>query len=319
MIRIVLMLALASPVAWANDWKDSSDVKLWMTGWVLDSGVDQAWLDRQMLDARRQPKVLELFNRQFEDRPWFEYRRIFDTDERALEGAAYWREHEDALTQAEIEYGVPAAIILAILGVETRYGQRVGDYPVLDTLLTLATEHPRRQAFFARELDFFIKLAWDQQLEAGSLTGSYAGAMGLPQFMPSSYQAYAVDFDGDQVADIWNNPADAIGSIASYLRRNGWRQGEPIVARAQLRSPVPMSPSLKRDRTLDSLRQAGVEFPIVDGGQTRAMLFELEGPDGSEYYVGLNNFYVLTRYNRSTLYAMAVERLANRIQRVKSQ
>ena len=318
-LALCLCALLISYPAFAGDFDESLTIKRWISSWVLDGGIEKDWLSRQMLDAQRQPRALELFQRQFEDKPWFEYRRIFDTQERGLEGANFWREHEAALTQAEIDYGVPAAIIVAIIGVETRYGQRVGSFPVLDTLLTLATEHPTRQEFFSAELDHFVKLTWDQRLEAATLMGSYAGAMGIPQFMPSSFRAYAVDFDGDGTTDIWNSPADAIGSVAAYLKRNGWRQGEPIVTQAQLRMPVPMSKGLKRDRTLAELREQGVEFAIVDGDQTRALLFQLEGPDGTEYHVGLNNFYVLTRYNRSTLYAMAVERLAQRIQRAKLQ
>lgn len=314
---VMAMGLIATSVATANEFADSQRLKRWSSAWVLDAQISQAWLDRQLLDVERQPKVLELFQRQFESKPWYEYRRLFDTDERALQGVNFWRTHEAVLSQAETDFGVPAEIIVAIIGVETQFGQRVGDYPVLDTLLTLALEHPRRQEFFSRELDHFIKLTWDQRLEAGSLVGSYAGAMGIPQFMPSSYRAYAVDFDQDGVIDIWNSPADAIGSVAAYLKRNGWRAGEPISARARLRAPVPMSPRLKQDRTLDQLRQAGVEFAIQNGGQSRAMLFDLEGPDGTEYYIGLNNFYTLTRYNRSTLYAMAVHRLATRIQKAK--
>ncbi|MGB0965967.1 MAG: lytic murein transglycosylase B [Litorivicinus sp.] len=319
MTRFWPVLLLLPLVASANDFKDSRALKQLTSGWILDSGIEQAWLERQLMDVERQPRVLELFKRQFEDKPWYEYRRIFDTQERAFEGVTFWREHEAALTQAEVEFGVPASIIVAIIGVETRFGQRVGSFPVLDTLLTLAFEHPRRQAFFSAELDHFIKLTWDQRLEAKSLMGSYAGAMGIPQFMPSSFRAYAIDFDGDGTTDIWNSAVDAIGSVAAYLKRNGWRQGEPIVAQAILRRDVAMSKGLKRDRTLAQLREQGVEFGIVDGDQTRALLFELEGADGKEYYVGLNNFYVLTRYNRSTLYAMAVERLAQRIQRAKLQ
>ena len=314
---VMAMGLIVTSVATANEFADSQRLKRWSSAWVLDAQISQAWLDRQLLDVQRQPKVLELFQRQFESKPWYEYRRLFDTDERALQGVNFWRTHEAVLSQAETDFGVPAEIIVAIIGVETQFGQRVGDYPVLDTLLTLALEHPRRQEFFSRELDHFIKLTWDQRLEAGSLVGSYAGAMGIPQFMPSSYRAYAVDFDQDGVIDIWNSPADAIGSVAAYLKRNGWRAGEPISARARLRAPVPMSPQLKQDRTLDQLRQAGVEFAIQNGGQSRAMLFDLEGPDGTEYYIGLNNFYTLTRYNRSTLYAMAVHRLATRIQKAK--
>lgn len=315
-IALALSLCIAMPSV-ANDFSDSTRLKRWTSAWVLDGQISQEWLDRQLIDVRRQPRALELFKRQFEDKPWFEYRRLFDTAERAEQGVAFWQANEAALTQAEIDFGVPASIIVAIIGVETKFGQRMGDFPVLDTLLTLALEHPRRQEFFSRELDHFIKLTWDQRLEAGSLVGSYAGAMGIPQFMPSSFRAYAVDFDDDGVIDIWNSASDAIGSVGGYLKRNGWRQGEPISSRAQLRAPVPMSPALKQDRTLDQLRQAGVEFPIENGGQSRAMLFSLQGADGTEYYVGLNNFYTLTRYNRSTLYAMAVQRLATRIQKAK--
>ena len=165
---VMAMGLIVTSVATANEFADSQRLKRWSSAWVLDAQISQVWLDRQLLDVQRQPKVLELFQRQFESKPWYEYRRLFDTDERALQGVNFWRTHEAVLSQAETDFGVPAEIIVAIIGVETQFGQRVGDYPVLDTLLTLALEHPRRQEFFSRELDHFIKLTWDRGAQSST-------------------------------------------------------------------------------------------------------------------------------------------------------
>jgi membrane-bound lytic murein transglycosylase B len=211
---------------------------------------------------------------------------------------------------------VPAELIVAIIGVETYYGRIAGSYDVIDALATLAFDYPKRSSFFSRELSEYLLLAREQGLDPLTPKGSYAGAMGYGQFMPSSYRAYAVDFDGDGLADIWNNPVDAIGSVANYLARHGWQAGEPVVSRATASGEPPpelFAGGLKPQRPVAEFAAAGLT-PVQhldERAQAQAFRFELE--DGHEYWLGLNNFYVITRYNHSAMYAMSVYQLSQRI------
>ena len=312
-------LCLAMP-AWvsADGYADDPRLRRLMSEWSLDYQMPKGWLERQFIGVEKQQRVLDLFDRQAEAMPWFRYRPIFDNDERALQGVAFWQTHADALARAQADFGVPASVIVAVIGVETQYGQITGSFGALEALTTLALDYPRRSEFFTRELRELLTLALEENREATSFNSSYAGAMGIAQFMPSSYRAYAVDFDGDGDRDILNDPVDAIGSVAAYFARHGWRQGEPIVVSARPPQSNPnalVSRGLKLDTTLQTLRNAGVKFDVQRGDTARAKLFRLDGADGDEYYVALNNFYVITRYNRSLMYALSVNNLSRRIER----
>jgi membrane-bound lytic murein transglycosylase B len=267
--------------------------------------------------AERQQSILDAIARPAEKtKPWYEYREIFLNDRREREGVEFLRAHRGTLARAQARTGVPAEIIVAILGVETYYGRVAGSYRVLDALSTLAFDYPPRSSFFSGELENFLLLTREQGLNPVELKGSYAGAMGYGQFMPSSYRAYAVDFDEDGVADIWNNPEDAIGSVANYLARHGWRAGEPIVSPATLRgdpSPEIFDGKLKPRRSVGELAAAGVvaEQPLDPEAPATAIRFEVR--DGHEHWVGLHNLYVITRYNHSAMYAMSVYQLSQRL------
>ncbi len=267
--------------------------------------------------AERQQSILDAIARPAEKtKPWYEYREIFLNDRREREGVEFLRAHRGTLARAQARTGVPAEIIVAILGVETYYGRVAGSYRVLDALSTLAFDYPPRSSFFSGELENFLLLTREQGLNPVELKGSYAGAMGYGQFMPSSYRAYAVDFDEDGVADIWNNPEDAIGSVANYLARHGWRAGEPVVSPATLRgdpSPEIFDGKLKPRRSVGELAAAGVvaEQPLDPEAPATAIRFEVR--DGHEHWVGLHNLYVITRYNHSAMYAMSVYQLSQRL------
>ena len=200
---------------------------------VEEEGFDRAYLQTVFEDAKRKDSILEAIARPAEKtKPWYDYRKIFVTDKRERQGIEFFAEHKETLARAERETGVPAEIIVSVIGVETYYGRITGSYRVIDALSTLAFDYPRRSPFFTKELKNYLMLTRDQGLDPLEMKGSYAGAMGYGQFMPSSYREYAIDFDGDGLIDIWGNPVDAIGSVANYFKRHGWRTGEQVIAAA---------------------------------------------------------------------------------------
>lgn len=276
-------------------------------------GFEREALRALFASVRWRSEILEAMDRQRETVAYHEYRKQFLTAEHLHHGLRYWERHAQWLARAEAEYGVPPEVVVAILGVETQYGRNRGGYPVLDALATLAFGYPRRATFFRRELEAFLLLCRDNGLDPTRVRGSYAGAIGPPQFLPSSYQAYAVDFDGDTRRDLIASDADIIGSIAHFLHRHGWRGGEPVAAPARVEGtdyrwlealgPQPLLP-------LARLEQYGVSAPGVRDTILPAALVRLEGEDGPRYLVGFRNFYVLTRYNRSVRYAAAVFELS---------
>jgi membrane-bound lytic murein transglycosylase B len=271
------------------------------------------WLSR----AERQQSVLDAIARPAEKaKPWKEYRKLFVTNDRIQQGVAFWRDHAAALARAERVSGVPAAIIVAIIGVETRYGRNTGNYRVLDALSTLSFDYPPRADFFRAQLVEFFLMAREQKIAPDRVLGSYAGAMGFGQFMPSSYRKFAVDFDSDGEIDIVNDIDDAIGSVANYLKEFGWQRGGPIVARAQVKEPLPdgmLREVLEPVTSLADYKRKNVFSLTPFTDNTMAALFMLEADNGNEYWLALNNFYVITRYNRSQMYSMAVVQLSEEI------
>tara|TARA_R110002110_G_C13470513_1_gene720778 strand:- start:11618 stop:12619 length:1002 start_codon:yes stop_codon:yes gene_type:complete len=294
---------------------------------VQEEGFEREALLKVFADAERQEGILEAIARPAEKtKPWFEYRQIFMTDKRIAQGAEFYATHRDTLLRAEREMGVPAAMIVAIIGVETLYGRITGGYRVIDALSTLAFDYPRRSPFFTKELKNYLVLTRQQGFDPLVLKGSYAGAMGYGQFMPSSYLSYAIDFDGDAVIDIWNNPVDAIGSVANYFKAHGWQSGGPVVFAADAPADladdwfVQKRSDLKPVRTVADFAEAGIvaRETLPPEAMATAMKFELE--EGYEYWVGLHNFYVITRYNHSAMYAMSVYQLSQAIaERVASE
>ncbi len=263
-------------------------------------------------DAQIKPTILEVMKRPAEAKPWYEYRKIFLTERRIREGVRFWQRHRTLLKQVEKAYGVAPEIIVAILGVETLYGTNTGSFRVLDALSTLAFAYPRRADYFAGELEQFLLLSREERLDPRHPQGSYAGAMGWPQFMPSSFRHYAADFDGDGQRDIWNNPADVVASVANYFAKSGWQSRQPIAIRLSNQAESLANTDLNPKFTLAELKRRGLPSnPYPD--YLAANVLRLDGEDGPEIWLGFHNFYVITRYNRSLLYAMAVYQLAERI------
>lgn len=288
---------------------------------VREMTHDYGFASEQLIDllaqAERKQAILDAISRPAERvKPWKEYRPIFITDARIAQGVDFWRENEETLQRAQAEFGVPAEVIVAIIGVETFYGRNTGSHRVIDALATLGFDYPPREPFFRQQLKEFLLLAREEQVDPLTLTGSYAGAMGLPQFMPSSFRAYAVDFDGDGHIDIWKNPVDAIGSAANYFKQHGWVADAPVVARATVkgeRYEEGLTEGLEPVKTAAQLRELGWETQATIADDTRVTAFRLDGADGEEFWVGLPNFYVITRYNRSVMYAMVVHQLGEKL------
>lgn len=270
-------------------------------------------------NAQKQQDIIDAISRPWEARPWHEYYKIFLTEKRLQDGIAFWQAHEETLQRASATYGVPEEIIVAIMGVETSYGTIMGRHRVLDALYTLGFHYPPRQTFFRDELRQFIQLSEEENIPATEIKGSYAGAMGYGQFISSSYRYYAVDFDNDGVRDLMGNVVDAIGSVANYFAKHRWQQSQPIAVPAWVSSDTPVAELTSgRGQTLThtvaDLKKAGVNFITALPDDTRARLFAFEEADGEfSYWVGLPNFYAITRYNHSPLYAMAVLQLAKQL------
>jgi membrane-bound lytic murein transglycosylase B len=267
--------------------------------------------------ATPQPKIIELMTKPAEKvSPWWQYRERFMTEERIAQGAQFWQSNREPLERIAAEHSVPPEYIVAIIGVETFYGRITGRYRVLDALSTLAFDYPPRSDFFRKELEEFVVLTRENKIDPLIVTGSYAGAMGASQFMPSSYRRYALDGDADGKRDLWASWPDVFASIANYFQEHGWQPGAPVVLEARL-DPDPIfqiNPrNLDLNETLASLNTVGVEVDAKLPPDTKAILISAEQRDGPAYRVGFSNFQVITRYNRSVRYAMAVHDLAETV------
>lgn len=270
----------------------------------------QAWLDR----AQYRQSIIDAITRPAESKPWRDYRPIFLNDARIQAGRSFFAEHHDELLRVQAETGVPAEIIVAIIGVETSYGRNAGSYRVLDALYTLGFFYPKREEFFRSELGQLFALARDEHLDLATLKGSYAGAMGWGQFMPSSYRNYGKDGDGDGRRDLFASPRDVFASIANYFVGYGWQKDQPVFvpAAADAGAAAFVPEDYQAHYSLADLAEKGYR-PVGAAPALPTTLLTLDGANGPEYWIGYQNFYVLTRYNRSPLYAMAVYQLSREI------
>lgn len=283
--------------------------------------LDQQQVIELLGDARFKQSIVDAMTRPAEGKPWYKYRPIFITDKRIKGGVEFWRENEALITKASEQFGVDPQVIVAIIGVETFYGRITGSYRVLDALATLSFYYPDtgndRSGFFSKELMEFVLLGSEEGLPLREVEGSYAGAMGLGQFMPSSYREYAVDLDGDGRRDLWTSLADVIGSVANYLHRHGWQLGQPVTVAAEVADDADMDlvsrRNLKPAKTVAELEVAGFTPATAVAEDLPAAVTRLEQEDGQSYWITFKNFYVITRYNRSPLYAMAVNDLSEAI------
>ena len=271
--------------------------------------IIKGWL----IDAEIKHRIIEIMNRPSEGLPWHRYESLFVNTSSVKNGKKFLKRYATALNKAEKIYGVPSEIIVAIIGIETRYGKVMGNFRVLDSLVTLSQEFPRRSKFFFSELENFLRLVQEKDLNPLTLRGSYAGAMGIPQFMPSSYRAYAIDFDGDGHTNLIDSVEDAIGSVANYLAKHKWKRDHKIVVYVT-EPPVNIEnmvdKKFKPSKSILELRSNGLDLP---GDNQKVAVLRFEGETGPKYKIGFHNFFVITKYNRSQNYAMSVFKLAEQI------
>ncbi len=310
MKKLALSLLLLCPLA--AEAAELPGIPAFIDDMVVRHQFERGELEGVFARARHLPSVIELISRPATIKPWLEYRAIFVNPKRVKLGLEFWNKYPNTLRRAEQKYGVPQEIIVAIIGVETFYGQHAGNFLVLDALATLAFDYPRRAAFFRSEMEHFLLLAREQQFDLLDLRGSYAGAMGIPQFMPSSYRNYAVDFNNNKTIDLLHENVDAIGSVANYLQGYGWIRGEPVAANVRIGGELPAD-ATGTPRTLPEWAGAGVSTDIHYDQDKTLRLIDFTVEAGKEYWLAFDNFEVITRYNNSDFYAMSVFQLAEEL------
>lgn len=313
---LCVLLTFASASTLATEETEIDSVSDFIRHMVTTHGFEPHTLKILFTKTKVNKSILKTIQSPYEAKPWHEYRHLFVTQSRIRRGVEFWQNNNTILSETFSKYGVPAELIVAIIGVETQYGGYTGSYQVLDALFTLAFNYSKRSKFFRSELEHFLLLCREERIEPTAPKGSYAGAMGIPQFMPSSFRHYAVDNDNDNQRDIWNNYSDAIASVANYFVRHGWKRGEPIIFSSAVKGSqykAIAENGLAPNYTGDQLRRYNIRIPNSMDSQIKARLFEFEEPKGYSYWLGLHNFYVITRYNHSAHYAMAVYQLAQAI------
>ena len=289
------------------------EIEAFIADMAKKHGYEAAPLRRLLAQAQPRPSIIRAMTAPGTARPWYEYRKRNVDPGRIEAGARFWLENTAALERARKEFGVPEEIIVATIGIETVYGRNTGNFKVLDALTTLAFDYPPRADFFRAELEEFFLLTRESRFDAANMRGSYAGAIGIPQFLPSSYRKYAIDFDGDGKRDLVGSAADAIGSIANYYHSFGWKPGATVVVTANSGDaelgPL-LAAGIKPHTKIADLRSRGLILQDGVDETAEATVFTIETETGPKLMLGLNNFYVITRYNRSARYAMAVHDLA---------
>ena len=304
-----------------GDFANNPNAQQFIDKMVNKHGFDRQQLQEILSQAKRLDSVLRLMDNQAPttsvkppsgpNGAWLRYRKKFITPDNVQNGVVFWNQYEDALNRAWQVYGVPPEIFVGIIGVETRWGRVMGKTRILDALATLSFNYPRRAEYFSGELETFLLMARDEQDDPLNLKGSFAGAMGYGQFMPSSYKQYAVDFSGDGHINLWD-PVDAIGSVANYFKAHGWVKGDQVAVMANGQAPG-LPNGFKTKYSISQLAAAGLTPQQPLGNHQQASLLRLDVGTGYQYWYGLPNFYTITRYNHSTHYAMAVWQLGQAV------
>lgn len=310
------LLLLLLTINIANAKNTVPNIEEFISSVAKNNQLDEQVVRSILQQAQRKQSIIDAMNRPAEKKKqWHEYRNIFLKEKRIKQGVVFWKEHQEILQAVSQSSGVPIEIIVAIIGVETNYGSNKGSYRVIDALYTLAFHYPKRSPFFSKELEKFIVLTHKEKISALETKGSYAGAMGYGQFMPSSYLMYAVDFDKDGQRDLLNNISDAIASVANYFKAHGWKKGQPIAIQAHTDKDfkVLKKQALKPSLTVRQLNEMGYRTKQNLNLDDKVSLTQLQQKDHTDYWFGMHNFYVITRYNHSEMYAMAVYQLSQEI------
>ena len=315
--KFITLLIFTSGTVWSHD-INRPNIQTFIENMATKHNYDKKELSNILLHSISKEKILNAISRPAEKTlTWNEYRNIFLKKERINAGAKFWKEHQIILNKISKQTGVNIEILVGIIGVETYFGRITGGYRVIDALTTLAFDYPKRSPFFTKELESFLLLTKEEKMDPFDATGSYAGAMGSPQFMPSSYRAYAVDSDGDGKRDIWNNWSDVIGSIANYFIAHGWQEGNEVIIPAfesgVIAGGITIKNGLKATETIASLKSKGITFDTNMKQDHPAELLHLEQKNSNDYWVAMHNFFVITKYNHSIMYGLAVHQLGQEI------
>lgn len=313
MKKLCFAILLASSIGFAQaEIKETAALNAFISKMAKQHAFNKAELETLFQSVETKGSIIKAITRPAEGMPWYKYRKIFMREARINSGVKFWQENQKALQAMREKYGIPEEIIVAIIGVETLYGERTGGYRVIDALATLGFSYPKRSKFFLSELEHFLILCREENMNPLEPVGSYAGAMGLPQFMPSSYRNFAADFEGDKKRDIWKNPADAIASVANYFNKHHWQAGKavayPVKAEGNQYKKA-LTKGLKPNTNAKKLAELNISLPKLDSNEPLKLL-SFEQKSENDLWVGLTNFYVITRYNHSVLYALAVFQLS---------
>lgn len=318
MKKLCFAILLASSIGFSQaEIKETAALNVFISKMAKQHAFNKTELESLFQSVETKDSIIKAITRPAEGMPWYKYRQIFMRESRINGGVKFWQENQNVLQAMREQYGIPEEIMVAIIGVETLYGERTGGYRVIDALATLGFSYPKRSKFFLGELEQFLILCREENMNPLEPVGSYAGAMGLPQFMPSSYRHYAADFEGDKQRDIWGNPADAIASVANYFSKHHWQAGKAIAYAVKAEGnnyKKALTKGLKPDTTAKKLAQLGIRLPRLDSKEPLKLL-SFEQKSGHDLWVGLTNFYVITRYNHSALYALAVFQLSEAIKK----
>ena len=316
-----LLVLLLVEFAVAADYYQRADVKAYIDRMVEQHAFDRVELEQRFKSAIKQERAIAAMDKPAEAKPWPQYKDIFITSSRIGEGKLFHKQYRSLLEEAETKFGVPASLIVAIIGVETSYGRNTGSFPVFSTLVTLSFDYPRRADFFRRELSEFLLLCRQENaLQCDKLKGSYAAAMGVGQFISSSYRNYAIDFDNDGIRDLWNSRADAIGSVANFIKQHGWLSAQPVGEYIEIGNgdyePL-LNKQFKPWLSVADLAERDIAVADFDPQEPIFSLFDFENEVANmppKIWAGYNNFYVITRYNHSRRYAMVVYKLSQLIE-----
>ncbi len=320
-LKFIIIFCFCSQLGFASsNFAEQADVLTFINMMVKKNHFNKNELIAVFSSVKPRPTVIQSIRAPLEENPWYRYQMLFVTESRIREGVIFWNKYHDALTRAEKVYGVPASIIVATIGIETKYGKNTGNYRVIDALTNIGFSNSRRADYFRKELEEFLLLAREHHLNPLTIYGSYAGAIGQPQFMPSSYRYYAVNFSGDGKIDLSHNEVDVIGSIANYYKKHGWIYNQPVVLPTTVTGYRYSSLiNGKKAIPVSSYSELGIYPRGYAADDLKAKLIQLRGYYRNEYWLGFHNFDVIKKYNTSTLYAMAVYQLSEYISAVKGR